>query len=128
MTEFHAAKKSLPTVGSALLCHAPNHQQHPTTREHTLPLAVETHNKPQKHCFIIVFENSIDGFTHMCTAIKDLTHKHPRVNILQPGCNVGGHGIAVVPYFITSKYPEESKIIATATTSTTTRASGVPRK
>lgn len=44
----------------------------------------------------------------------NLANKHPRVNILQPGCGVGGHCIAVDPYFITSNYPEESKIIATA--------------
>lgn len=44
----------------------------------------------------------------------NLANKHPRVNILQPGCGVGGHCIAVDPYFITSDYPEESKIIATA--------------
>ena len=43
-----------------------------------------------------------------------LANKHPRVNILQPGCGVGGHCIAVDPYFITSKFPLESKIIATA--------------
>lgn len=43
-----------------------------------------------------------------------LANKHPRVNILQPGCGVGGHCIAVDPYFITSDYPAESKIIATA--------------
>lgn len=43
-----------------------------------------------------------------------LANKHPRVNILQPGCGVGGHCIAVDPYFITSAYPEESQIIATA--------------
>jgi UDP-N-acetyl-D-mannosaminuronic acid dehydrogenase len=33
---------------------------------------------------------------------------------LQPGCGVGGHCIAVDPYFITADYPSESKIIATA--------------
>ena len=44
----------------------------------------------------------------------DLANKHPRVNILQPGCGVGGHCIAVDPYFITSDYPEESKLISTA--------------
>jgi len=44
----------------------------------------------------------------------DLANKHPRVNILQPGCGVGGHCIAVDPYFITSEYPLESKIIGTA--------------
>lgn len=43
-----------------------------------------------------------------------LANKHPRVNILQPGCGVGGHCIAVDPYFIVSDYPLESKIIGTA--------------
>lgn len=44
----------------------------------------------------------------------ELANKHPRVNILQPGCGVGGHCIAVDPYFIISDYPAESRIIATA--------------
>ena len=44
----------------------------------------------------------------------NLANKHPRVNILQPGCGVGGHCIAVDPYFIVSDYPIESKIIGTA--------------
>ncbi len=43
-----------------------------------------------------------------------LANKHPRVNILQPGSGVGGHCIAVDPYFITSDFPMESKIISTA--------------
>ena len=43
-----------------------------------------------------------------------LANKHPRVNILQPGSGVGGHCIAVDPYFIVSDYPKESKIIGTA--------------
>ncbi|MBR0023935.1 MAG: UDP-N-acetyl-D-mannosamine dehydrogenase [Muribaculaceae bacterium] len=44
----------------------------------------------------------------------ELANKHPRVNILQPGCGVGGHCIAVDPYFITAAYPNQAKIIATA--------------
>jgi len=44
----------------------------------------------------------------------ELANKHPRVNILQPGCGVGGHCIAVDPYFIVSDYPLESKIIGKA--------------
>lgn len=44
----------------------------------------------------------------------DLANKHPRVNILKPGCGVGGHCIAVDPYFILSDYPKESRIIGTA--------------
>lgn len=43
-----------------------------------------------------------------------LANKHPRVNILQPGCGVGGHCIAVDPYFITADFPAESKLIATS--------------
>lgn len=43
-----------------------------------------------------------------------LANKHPRVNILQPGCGVGGHCIAVDPYFITSDFPIESQIISKA--------------
>lgn len=44
----------------------------------------------------------------------NLANKHPRVNILQPGCGVGGHCIAVDPYFITADFPAESKLIAAA--------------
>lgn len=44
----------------------------------------------------------------------NLANKHPRVNILQPGCGVGGHCIAVDPYFITAEFPMESRIIAQA--------------
>lgn len=44
----------------------------------------------------------------------NLANKHPRVNILQPGCGVGGHCIAVDPYFITADFPMESKIIGQA--------------
>ena len=36
-----------------------------------------------------------------------LANKHPRVNILWPGCGVGGHCIAVDPYFITAEFPME---------------------
>ncbi|WP_150452167.1 UDP-N-acetyl-D-mannosamine dehydrogenase [Arenibacter lacus] len=43
-----------------------------------------------------------------------LANKHPRVNILQPSCGVGGHCIAVDPYFIVSDYPMESQIIGKA--------------
>lgn len=43
-----------------------------------------------------------------------LANKHPRVNILQPGSGVGGHCIAVDPYFITAEFPMESQIIGKA--------------
>ena len=44
----------------------------------------------------------------------ELANKHPRVNILQPGSGVGGHCIAVDPYFITSEFPIESQLIGKA--------------
>ncbi|WP_159730204.1 MULTISPECIES: UDP-N-acetyl-D-mannosamine dehydrogenase [Sphingobacterium] len=43
-----------------------------------------------------------------------LANRHPRVNILQPGCGVGGHCIAVDPYFLTADFPMESRMIAQA--------------
>jgi UDP-N-acetyl-D-mannosaminuronic acid dehydrogenase len=43
-----------------------------------------------------------------------LANRHPRVNILEPGCGVGGHCIAVDPWFIVASNPENSKLIRTA--------------
>lgn len=43
-----------------------------------------------------------------------LANRHPRVNILQPGPGVGGHCIAVDPWFIVSKSPERANLIRTA--------------
>jgi UDP-N-acetyl-D-mannosaminuronic acid dehydrogenase len=44
----------------------------------------------------------------------ELTNLHPRVDILQPGPGVGGHCIAVDPWFIVSRSPEEARLIRTA--------------
>jgi UDP-N-acetyl-D-mannosaminuronic acid dehydrogenase len=44
----------------------------------------------------------------------ELANRHPRVNILQPGPGVGGHCIAVDPWFIVSKSPKLAKLIKTA--------------
>lgn len=43
-----------------------------------------------------------------------LANRHPRVSILQPGPGVGGHCIAVDPWFIVSKTPEQARLIRTA--------------
>ena len=43
-----------------------------------------------------------------------LANRHPRVDILRPGPGVGGHCIAVDPWFIVASAPEESRLIATA--------------
>ncbi|GHT66635.1 UDP-N-acetyl-D-mannosamine dehydrogenase [Spirochaetia bacterium] len=44
----------------------------------------------------------------------ELANKHPRVKILQPGCGVGGHCIAVDPWFIVSDFPEQAHFIKQA--------------
>lgn len=43
-----------------------------------------------------------------------LANRHPRVNILRPGCGVGGHCIAVDPWFIADACPQEARLIRTA--------------
>lgn len=43
-----------------------------------------------------------------------LSNRHPRVNILQPGPGVGGHCIAVDPWFIVDSAPNDAKLIRTA--------------
>jgi UDP-N-acetyl-D-mannosaminuronic acid dehydrogenase len=43
-----------------------------------------------------------------------LSNRHPRVNILNPGPGVGGHCIAVDPWFIVSTTPDEARLIRTA--------------
>lgn len=44
----------------------------------------------------------------------NLANRHPRVNILQPGPGVGGHCIAVDPWFIVDAVPEQAKLIHAA--------------
>jgi UDP-N-acetyl-D-mannosaminuronic acid dehydrogenase len=46
--------------------------------------------------------------------VIELANHHPRVNILRPGPGVGGHCIAVDPWFIVHSAPEESRLIRTA--------------
>jgi len=46
----------------------------------------------------------------------ELSNRHPRVNILQPGPGVGGHCIAVDPWFIVDSAPDQAQLIRTART------------
>jgi len=58
----------------------------------------------------------------------DLANKHPRVNILKPGPGVGGHCIAVDPWFIVAAAPEESRLIRAARTVNDSKPSWVVEK
>jgi UDP-N-acetyl-D-mannosaminuronic acid dehydrogenase len=57
-----------------------------------------------------------------------LANRHPRVNILKPGCGVGGHCIAVDPWFIVNSAPESAKLIAAARTVNDTKPKWVIQK
>lgn len=49
-----------------------------------------------------------------CLDVIALANKHPRVNIHQPGPGVGGHCLAIDPYFISAKAPQTAKLISLA--------------
>ncbi len=66
----------------------------------------------------IAFANELsilcDGLGIDVNELIHLANRHPRVNILQPGCGVGGHCIAVDPWFIVAKDPKNSNLTRTA--------------
>ncbi len=66
----------------------------------------------------IAFANEL---SIICSSLKidvseliNLANHHPRVNILNPGAGVGGHCIAVDPWFIVSQFPDDAKLIKSA--------------
>lgn len=66
----------------------------------------------------IAFANELsmicDSFGINVWELVELANHHPRVNILQPGPGVGGHCIAVDPWFIVAAAPEQARLIRTA--------------
>jgi len=66
----------------------------------------------------IAFANELSTICHELEInvweLISLANRHPRVNILTPGAGVGGHCIAVDPWFIVGASPEQAKIIRAA--------------
>lgn len=66
----------------------------------------------------IAFANELSMISHDLgidvNELISLTNHHPRVNILSPGCGVGGHCIAIDPWFVVHGCPEQSQMIALA--------------
>jgi len=66
----------------------------------------------------IAFANELsiicDKFDIDVWELINLANRHPRVNILQPGAGVGGHCIAVDPWFLVSSAPDQAKLIRAA--------------
>ena len=86
------------------------------TNAHTAEMAKLTENASRdvgiafaNELSVICDELDIDVWT-----LISLANRHPRVNILQPGPGVGGHCIAVDPWFIVAKTPEQAQLIHTA--------------
>jgi UDP-N-acetyl-D-mannosaminuronic acid dehydrogenase len=66
----------------------------------------------------IAFANELslicDRFAINIWEVLELANKHPRVNILRPGPGVGGHCIAIDPWFIVHSAPDLARVIRTA--------------
>lgn len=66
----------------------------------------------------IAFANELSMICDLASVdvrkLIELANHHPRVNILQPGVGVGGHCIAVDPWFLVSDFPECTNLIRTS--------------
>ncbi len=80
----------------------------------------------------IAFANELDNICNKLDInvweLIKLANKHPRVNILSPGPGVGGHCLAVDPWFIVDAAPDEAKLIKTARITNEERPEVVIRK
>lgn len=87
-----------------------------TTNARTAEMAKLTENSCRD--VQIAFANELSMICHQLSIdvweLIDLANRHPRINILQPGPGVGGHCIAVDPWFIISKTPDLARLIHTA--------------
>ena len=87
-----------------------------TTNSRTAEMTKLTENSARDVSIAFANELSIicDALDIDVWELIDLANRHPRVNILRPGPGVGGHCIAVDPWFIVSNSPDESMLIHSA--------------
>jgi UDP-N-acetyl-D-mannosaminuronic acid dehydrogenase len=66
----------------------------------------------------IAFANQVASMAYAIglnpNEVIELANKHPRVNILRPGCGVGGHCIAVDPWFLVETFPQQTGLLKMA--------------
>lgn len=88
----------------------------PTTNARTAEMAKLTENAFRDVNIAFANELSLisDKLDINVWELIELSNRHPRVNILQPGPGVGGHCIAVDPWFIVNKTPDLARIVRTA--------------
>ena len=101
-----------------------------TTNARTAEMSKLTENASRDVAIAFANELSIicDGLEIDTQELITLANRHPRVNILQPGCGVGGHCIAVDPWFIVSRNPEQAQLIQTARRVNDTKPAWVVKK
>ena len=87
-----------------------------TTNARTAEMSKLVENASRDVAIAFANELSIicDSLDINALELISLANRHPRVNILQPGCGVGGHCIAVDPWFIVSESPDTANLIETA--------------
>lgn len=87
-----------------------------TTNERTAEMAKLTENSSRDVSIAFANELSLicDELEINVWELIALANRHPRVNILKPGPGVGGHCIAVDPWFIVSRTPKQARLIRTA--------------
>lgn len=88
----------------------------PTTNARTAEMAKLTENAFRDVNIAFANELSLisDRLNINVWELIALANRHPRVNILQPGPGVGGHCIAVDPWFIVNKTPDLARMVQTA--------------
>lgn len=77
----------------------------------------------------IAFANEVDALARAARVdvneVIDLANKHPRIKILNPRCGVGGHCVAVDPWFLVEQFPKETSLIKTSRTINDTKPHAV---
>ncbi|RMA79541.1 UDP-N-acetyl-D-mannosamine dehydrogenase [Umboniibacter marinipuniceus] len=101
-----------------------------TTNARTAEMAKLTENACRDVQIAFANELSIicDKLSINVWELISLANRHPRINILEPGPGVGGHCIAVDPWFIVSKTPDEARLVKTARTINDEKPSWVEEK
>lgn len=104
-TEAAAAFYKTFVSGELLLCHC---------RMAETAKLVENASRDSQIAFANELSMVCDDLDLDVRELIDLANRHPRVNILQPGCGVGGHCIAVDPWFLVHQSPEKTRLMRTA--------------
>lgn len=92
-------------TGELLLCHS---------RMAEMAKLVENASRDVQIAFANELSMVCDTMGLNVRELIGLANRHPRVNVLQPGCGVGGHCIAVDPWFLVHQCPELTPLIRTA--------------